>query len=452
MSILPDIQINGSHSSAKRRGATDIGEPFYVASLNLPSRSRTPAEIRECSSHLLPARNFSGSITRKLKLLNCRSFLKRLHLCQIREKTSYNCCLASFFHLKAIKDRAADGLNFRLNLGKVNGIIRSMVSYAGSSIRYMSVKLSSLGMVCVAIFSVDFALAQSQRTSIPVAALLATANVSRFGGAKAPVIPPPSQPTPELQASAAQAAGATKTCHAGSKIALAAMLVSLIVALSNPAFATVIEFDETGGATIYSGAGVGEETTAAGLSTFSQSLAPDRREPRDQSVALSRAEAQALAANVALAYSGAEGVRAAGMSALEFQRLFEALVYWESRFDNTAISPKGAIGLGQLMPATAELLGVDPRDPRQNLDGAARYLVEQLDRFGHPRLALAAYNAGPERVVEYGGVPPFRETRRYIAEIAARSGLDLNESGLSATQNAPNGSSPKEQGTSVWEF
>jgi soluble lytic murein transglycosylase-like protein len=69
------------------------------------------------------------------------------------------------------------------------------------------------------------------------------------------------------------------------------------------------------------------------------------------------------------------------------------------------------------MPDTARGLGVDPRDPSQNLDGAARYLLAQLATFKDIDLALAAYNAGPHRVVEYSDIPPFTETRDYIARI-----------------------------------
>ncbi len=89
----------------------------------------------------------------------------------------------------------------------------------------------------------------------------------------------------------------------------------------------------------------------------------------------------------------------------------------ESSYNTTAISPKGAYGLGQLMPATARELGVDPRDVSQNLDGAARYLLAQLAEFRSVDLALAAYNAGPHRVEQYSGVPPFSETRTYITRI-----------------------------------
>ncbi len=69
------------------------------------------------------------------------------------------------------------------------------------------------------------------------------------------------------------------------------------------------------------------------------------------------------------------------------------------------------------MPDTAKRLGVDASDPRQNLEGGARYLRRQYDRFGSWRLALAAYNAGPEAVMKHNGIPPFRETRGYVKAI-----------------------------------
>lgn len=97
--------------------------------------------------------------------------------------------------------------------------------------------------------------------------------------------------------------------------------------------------------------------------------------------------------------------------------LFLRLVQQESRFDPTARSHKGAIGLAQLMPGTARLLGVDPHDPRDNLDGGARYLRMMHAKFGSWRLALAAYNAGPAAVDKHGGVPPYRETRDYVRKI-----------------------------------
>ena len=98
--------------------------------------------------------------------------------------------------------------------------------------------------------------------------------------------------------------------------------------------------------------------------------------------------------------------------------LFGRVIGAESNWNPEAVSPAGAIGLGQLMPATAAELGVDPRDPIQNMEGSARYLRQMLDRFGgDERLALAAYNAGPGRVEEYGGVPPFPETQNYLNRI-----------------------------------
>lgn len=97
--------------------------------------------------------------------------------------------------------------------------------------------------------------------------------------------------------------------------------------------------------------------------------------------------------------------------------LFARLVDAESGWNPGAVSPKGAIGLAQLMPATARALGVDPRDPRQNLEGGARYLRAQFDDFRDWRLALAAYNAGPEAVRRYGGVPPYAETQAYVVAI-----------------------------------
>lgn len=98
--------------------------------------------------------------------------------------------------------------------------------------------------------------------------------------------------------------------------------------------------------------------------------------------------------------------------------LFDALVAQESRYDPFIVSPKGAVGLTQLMPGTASYLGVfDSRDPLQNLRGGARYLREHLDEFKRVDLALAAYNAGPGRIRLNGRIPPFRETIGYVSAI-----------------------------------
>ena len=99
------------------------------------------------------------------------------------------------------------------------------------------------------------------------------------------------------------------------------------------------------------------------------------------------------------------------------ERLVQAVVMAESGFCPTAVSRKGAVGLGQLMPGTAAAVGVNPWDPAQNLWATARYLREQYDTFGSWPLALAAYNAGPGNVVKYGGVPPFDETQDYVRSV-----------------------------------
>ena len=101
--------------------------------------------------------------------------------------------------------------------------------------------------------------------------------------------------------------------------------------------------------------------------------------------------------------------------------LLEALIWQESRWRHNAVSPAGARGLTQLMPGTARDLGVNPDDPFANLEGGARYLRMQLDRFGGDlEKALAAYNAGPARVAAAGGIPRIRETQLYVAAIMAR--------------------------------
>lgn len=101
--------------------------------------------------------------------------------------------------------------------------------------------------------------------------------------------------------------------------------------------------------------------------------------------------------------------------------LIEAMVWQESRWRHNAVSPVGAQGLAQLMPGTARELGVDPRDPFANLEGGARYLRAQLDRFdGNLEKALAAYNAGPGRVERANGIPRIRETQLYVASIMGR--------------------------------
>lgn len=111
-------------------------------------------------------------------------------------------------------------------------------------------------------------------------------------------------------------------------------------------------------------------------------------------------------------------------------KLLAALARQESAWRASAVSPKGAVGLTQLMPATARALAVDPRDPSANLDGGARYLRQLLDQFdGNIERALAAYNAGPNRVIRAGGVPAISETRAYVASIVDRLGAPSESNG-----------------------
>jgi len=102
--------------------------------------------------------------------------------------------------------------------------------------------------------------------------------------------------------------------------------------------------------------------------------------------------------------------------------LLTAVAQHESGFDPNAVSPAGAEGLMQLMPGTAAGLGVNPFDPAQAIDGAAQLLSGYLQQYGSVPLALAAYNAGPGAVAQYGGIPPYPETQQYVSSIMAELG------------------------------
>lgn len=130
-----------------------------------------------------------------------------------------------------------------------------------------------------------------------------------------------------------------------------------------------------------------------------------------------RAEVDAAITETALRYSNHIALRRADLSVTEWLTLFRANIEIESGYSQAAVSRTGAIGLGQLMPGTAAVLGVDPHNMNQNLDGSARYLLMLLDRFGSKELALAGYNAGPEAVAKYGGIPPYAETQGHVRKV-----------------------------------
>lgn len=141
----------------------------------------------------------------------------------------------------------------------------------------------------------------------------------------------------------------------------------------------------------------------------------------DQMFGDAAANIEELIIRVAQETHGRPGVSAAGLSVVQWRALLQALIWQESRFVIRAESPVGAYGLTQIMPGTASDLGINPdyrTSPYLQVEGGARYLSDQLARFdGNIIFALAAYNAGPGRVIEYSGVPPFQEIQHYVTVI-----------------------------------
>jgi hypothetical protein len=165
-----------------------------------------------------------------------------------------------------------------------------------------------------------------------------------------------------------------------------------------PAAAQVLEIGEEGGVTRFEGPAV---YTDESVEAIAPPLTPAVFEEGHEEV---RREIAVAAAAYALD-----------------PKLVEAVAWRESRFKPTARSRKGAVGVMQLMPATARDLGVDPSDMAQNVRGGAMYLRQMLTRFGGDvKLALAAYNAGPGAVLKHGGVPPYAETQAYVTSILGR--------------------------------
>lgn len=186
-------------------------------------------------------------------------------------------------------------------------------------------------------------------------------------------------------------------------IARQAMLIGVVTAcglIATAACAQVLEIGADGAVTRFDGPSVftqdGVQTLAPAPQPLAAPSSPDVEAVRQQ------------ISTTATAY------------ALD-PKLVEAVAWRESRFHAGALSNKGAIGVMQLMPGTARDLGVDPRDPVQNIRGGALYLRRMLSEFdGDVRLALAAYNAGPAAVRKHRGVPPYAETQAYVTSILGR--------------------------------
>jgi soluble lytic murein transglycosylase-like protein len=178
-------------------------------------------------------------------------------------------------------------------------------------------------------------------------------------------------------------------------------LASALLALVSPATAQVIELTPGGSAAVYSGPVLSSSEGRRAISAAQPSSGAARP--------------AAPAAHYASVLAAID--RAADRRQLS-ARLIEAVAWQESRLRQEAVSKKGALGVMQLEPSTAASLGVDPRDARQNVEGGAAYLARLLDQYdGDIELTLAAYNAGPEAVRRWGGVPPFPETRAYVAAV-----------------------------------
>jgi soluble lytic murein transglycosylase-like protein len=168
-------------------------------------------------------------------------------------------------------------------------------------------------------------------------------------------------------------------------------------------------------ARIFSGSGVVEMPVAAIAGYEPEEIVPAPQPPIAPPAALPSA-APSLTPE-----TPAELATAAAQKYLLPDSFVRSVMKAESGFQPDAVSPRGAIGLMQLMPETARELGVDPKDPHQNADGGAQYLRLLLAKYeddpNQVLLALAAYNAGPAAVERWHGVPPYRETREYILRV-----------------------------------
>lgn len=189
------------------------------------------------------------------------------------------------------------------------------------------------------------------------------------------------------------------------RTAVAATACALIATLPLAARAQVLEIEPGGGVKVYDG-------PAVVTSTGSTPIAPPRRAAQLGRFAQSAATPAPLTSSLI-----GEAARTQALS----PALVEAVAWAESRFVHGRVSRAGAIGEMQLMPKTARALRVDPSDSRQNYEGGAEYLRMLMNRYnGDLVRALAAYNAGPQAVDRYGGVPPYKDTLAYVAAVMTR--------------------------------
>lgn len=184
-----------------------------------------------------------------------------------------------------------------------------------------------------------------------------------------------------------------------------AFSVFFVLVLASPAFSVVYKYVDANGVVCY---------TDAPMVKKSQLVSRDGKEDTPIATVRHRSSGSAYGTYDYSAYVS----RVASKYDLE-PDLIRAVIRTESNGDRRAVSSKGAMGLMQLMPSTADDMNVsNPFDPEENIEGGARYLKSLLERFdGDLTLALAAYNAGPATVEKYGGVPPIRETRRYVKKV-----------------------------------
>jgi len=186
------------------------------------------------------------------------------------------------------------------------------------------------------------------------------------------------------------------------RIAFCCAAAACALVLASAADAQIFVYKDAYGRTVFT-----DNPQGDGYARYRPKTDPGRRAPTTASVKPRKTKAYDPAI--------ARASRQHGVS----PALVKAVIAAESGFDPEAVSRKGAQGLMQLMPGTAELMGVDDAlDPWQNIDGGTRYLSQMIERFpGELNLALAAYNAGPEAVKRHGGVPPFEETRGYVKRV-----------------------------------